>query len=203
MTLVKLFCATAFTLLLASLIVWIDEWVIEIIAWIFIGLVVWYCIALLIGTGNEEAARKYQMLGDFASSISKLGVDQWNAMGFHFPILRFKLFKGQVLELFEDTKATRAQFIHFLKTSDRAQISPERYWNTSEYPRWAWQEIKTWLETNDPPYIYKDSAAGNHSWLWRGNAHAHLCAYWLVNGLPNMEEVEGGGGMWYADEQTA
>ena len=100
------------------------------------------------------------------------------ALSFQFPTLRYRMKRGELRATFEDTNVPIEMFRLFLSDSNQVQIAPERDWATAERPRWAWTEIKLWLEDNS--YIISDSAAGSHSWLWRGNSYQHMIAYWMA-----------------------
>ena len=80
--------------------------------------------------------------------------------------------------MFENTQVSIELFRLFLQTSNDRYISPRRDWYTVEQPEWAWIEIEGWLEDHDK--IVSDSAAGSHSWLWKGNSYQHLVAYWMA-----------------------
>lgn len=98
------------------------------------------------------------------------------AVAFMFPKIRYKMKRGEVREFWEDTNVPMETFKLFLRLSNSKYISPRRDWFTSDKPAWAWQEIFDWLHENN--FIVPDSAAGQHSWLWNGNAWQHLNAYW-------------------------
>lgn len=115
---------------------------------------------------------------DWMDAFGKLDDEGRAAVAFQFPTIRYHMKRGEVREYFEDTQATIEQFRLFLKTSNDKYISPERDWSSADMPRWAWLEIFGWLEAND--YVIRDSAAGSHSWLWKGNAYHHLMAYWMA-----------------------
>jgi hypothetical protein len=89
--------------------------------------------------------------------------------------------------MFEDTNATADQFRLFLQTSNDRYISPKRDWQTAEMPPAVWLDIEQWLEGQG--YILPDSAAGNNSWLWSGNAYQHLMAYWMAGHKPQNMNV--------------
>lgn len=132
-------------------------------------------MALLWMEGRNESTR---VMIDWMTAFSKLDEEARSAVAFQFPSMRYRMKRGQVRPYFEDTSVTIEQFRLFLQTSNDRYISPERDWSGGEMPRWAWTEIKGWLEEND--YILPDSAAGSHSWLWKGNAYRHLLAYWMA-----------------------
>jgi hypothetical protein len=124
----------------------------------------------------EGLNRRVEVMTEFAQAISRLDDEARAMMAFEFPHMRYRMKRGEVRPYFEDTQVPIEMFKLFLRTSDSKYISPRRYWYTSEQPEWAWVEIKGWLE--DHELILPDSAAGSHSWMWRGNAWDHLKAYW-------------------------
>jgi hypothetical protein len=126
----------------------------------------------------EGLNRRVEVMTDFANAISKLDDEARAMMAFEFPSLRYRMKRGEVREYFEDTSVTIEMFKEFLRSSDSKHISPRRYWFRAERPEWAWLEIKGWLE--DHELVVPDSAAGSHSWMWKGNAYDHLKAYWGV-----------------------
>lgn len=103
------------------------------------------------------------------------------AFAFQFPSMQYKMRRGEVRAFFEDTQVPIETFRLFLQTSNDRYISPRRDWYTSDQPEWAWIAIKDWLEMHDK--ILPDSAAGPHSWLWKGNSYQHLHAYWMAGRL--------------------
>ena len=128
---------------------------------------------MLVIKANDE---HWDTLSEFAKAYNQLDAESRAALGFQFPEMRYKMKKGEVREMFENTNVPIELFRTFLKTSNGKYISPERDWASDEKPRWAWLEIKEWLEEEN--YIVPDSAAGSHSWLWRGQSWDHLKAYW-------------------------
>ena len=125
----------------------------------------------------EAANRRVDVITEWMKQFSRLDEEARAAVAFQFPTVRYRMRRGHVREMFEDTNVTIEQFRLFLQTSNGKYISPERDWNSKEKPRDVWTEIKDWLEGMD--YIISDSAAGSHSWLWKGNAYNHLMAYWM------------------------
>lgn len=100
------------------------------------------------------------------------------AMYYHFPSMRYRMHHGKVREYWEDTNVTIETFRLFLQDSNQKSIAPERYWNSAERPRWAWEEIRLALESDGQ--VVADSAAGSHSWLWEEGAYRRLVAYWMA-----------------------
>jgi len=126
----------------------------------------------------EGLNRRVSVMTDFANAISSLDDEARAMMAFEFPHMRYRMKRGEVREYFEDTNVPIALFKEFLRTSDRLYTSPRRDWSTTKKPEWAWLEIKGWLE--DHKMVVPDSAAGSHSWMWRGSAYEHIKAYWGV-----------------------
>lgn len=138
-------------------------------------------LALLI---MEALNHRVEVMTDFAREIGKLDDEARAMLAFEFPSMRYRMKKGIVREYFEDTNVSIETFRLFLQTSNERYISPRRDWQTAERPEWAWIEIEQWLEARD--YIIKDSAAGSHSWLWKGNSYRHLMAYWVGGRVQNL-----------------
>ena len=128
---------------------------------------------LVLDAINQRVA----VMTDFIREFAKLDDEGRAAIAFEFPHMRYRMKAGKVREYFEDTNASLEQFKKFLETSNERYTSPERTWNTSEMPRWCWQEIMQYLQSKG--YVIEDSYAGNHSWMWRGNSYNHLMAYWM------------------------
>jgi hypothetical protein len=149
-----------------------------------------YTCAQLYDSLHEVKREDQRVAGDYATAVSKLDPQQFNALGMGMPTLHATMYQGDVIELFEDTHATVKHFIHFLDDSNDQQISPRRNWTSGEYPQEAWHEIKTWLASPSRKYIFEDSARGNHSWLWRGGSYRMLCTYWLARNIPNMADYD-------------
>lgn len=142
-------------------------------------------IWMFIRMGDDRIER----MESFARTFATLDEEGRAAFSFQFPTMRYRIRRGRVREMFEDTQVTMEQFRLFLQDSTRRAIAPERNWNSTERPRAAWLEVKDWLETND--YILPDSAAGSHSWLWYGNSYDHLMAYWMSGRkVPDLSEME-------------
>jgi hypothetical protein len=126
----------------------------------------------------ESWRENVRVMVDWMIAFGKLDDEARAAVAFTFPTMRYRMKMGEVRGMFEDTQVPIEMFRLFLQTSNSKYISPERDWTTAEQPRWAWLEIKGWLEENK--HIIPDSAAGSHSWLWNGNAFQHLMAYWTA-----------------------
>ncbi len=124
-------------------------------------------VVVLFWLGNRERIAFYEKLREVAEAIRDLEPNQWQALGIAFPTLRIR-FAGRPLRMIEDTDILQAELERFIANSTDRQISPERNWSNGKDRR-AWLRIKTWLEENE--LIDEHSAAGNHSWLWRGNAY--------------------------------
>lgn len=152
-------------------------------------IVLLYSVVVMYGLVIGFNDSHWDTMRSFAETYSKLDNESRAALGFQFPYLRYRMKKGQIGEYFENTNVSIEQFRLFLKTSNDRYISPKRDWFTREKPEWAWLEIQAWLEDKD--YIVADSAAGSHSWLWKGQAYNHLCAYWLAGRhLENLSKGE-------------
>jgi hypothetical protein len=119
---------------------------------------------------------------NYAEVFGKLDDEARAAMGFLFPKMRYVMKRGIVREEFEDTGLSIELFRVFLQTSNDKYISPRRDWYGKGRPESAWVTIFKWLEERD--YVIPDTAAGSHSWLWKGNAYKHLCAYWMAGRKP-------------------
>jgi len=126
----------------------------------------------------EGLNHRVEVMTDWMREFVKLDDEGRAAVAFVFPYMRYRMKRGVVREYFEDTNATIEQFRLFLKTSNDRYISPKRDWQSADMPEWAWLEIQGWLQDHD--YILADSAAGSHSWLWKGEAYKHLMAYWMA-----------------------
>jgi hypothetical protein len=134
----------------------------------------------------EQRRSFYHTVAYFADRLAQLDPDQWQALGIAFPHLRIR-WSGQPIQFFEDTSATMEQFERFMRDSDHRQISPERNWSGGPQRR-AWREIVNWLQRQE--YIYKDSAAGNHSWLWRGDMRRVLWQRYIKDQFVDVNKLE-------------
>jgi hypothetical protein len=135
------------------------------------ALILWW-IAL------ENINRRVTVITEWMHEFNQLDDEGRAAVAFQFPTVRYRMSRGEVREMFEDTNVPIELFRLFLQTSNTKYVSPERDWSTAERPRRTWLEIMTWLQENN--YILADSAAGSHSWLWNGNSYKHLFAYWMA-----------------------
>lgn len=142
----------------------------------------------------ESLNERMRVMTEWMIAFGKLDDEARAAVAFAFPTMRYKMHRGEVRGMFEDTNVSIDTFRLFLQTSNSQYISPRRDWYTAEKPEWAWLEIQGWLLDND--YIIPESAAGSHSWLWMGNSHQHLTAYWMAGRrIPDLNRV-------YAYEST-
>jgi hypothetical protein len=138
---------------------------------ILTGAVMWMLIVQTLGQHLERQTR-------FADVFHRLDDEARRALAFQFPSMRYHMKRGFVRPYFEDTQVPIETFRLFLQLSNDKYIAPRRDWYTTEQPEWAWEEIFSWLHANDK--IVPDSAAGSHSWLWRGSAYQQLMAYWMA-----------------------
>jgi hypothetical protein len=127
-------------------------------------------VVVLFWLGNRERIAFYDKLQDVAEAIRDLEPNQWQALGIAFPTLRIR-WNGTPLRYIEDTDITQEELERFIADSTDRQISPERNWSNGRDRR-TWLKIKTWLEGNE--WIIEHSAAGSHSWLWKGNVYYTL-----------------------------
>lgn len=165
--------------------------------WMFFTLTAVVVVMLLMNSFNDQTREQT----DWMIAYGKLDEEGRAVMGFHFPTMRYRMKKGDLLEMFEDTNVPAEMFHEFLRTSNAKSISPERDWNSKEKPRWAWLEIEEFLE--EEGYIKPDSWAGSHSWLWHGESWNHLKAYWRagIKLRSTNEPVMGELGREYAYEE--
>ena len=131
----------------------------------------------------------YDTVIRYIESFVKLDPEQRSALAFHLPSMRLRASRGQVQQLFEDTRATGEHVRLFLVDSDSLHTSSQRAWNTAEKPRWAWEEIYDWLVRHNK--VNPDSAAGSHSYEWRGTAYQSMILYWLDSSVPDLNAVDG------------
>lgn len=150
------------------------QWVWNLGAFAF-ALMTAIVLALLVLEALNERVR---VMIDFANAIAKLDDEARAMMAFEFPHMQYRMKRGEVRAYFEDTNVSIEMFRMFLQTSNNIYISPRRDWFTADRPEWAWIEIFDWLVANDK--VFPDSAAGSHSWLWKGNSYQHLYAYWMA-----------------------
>jgi hypothetical protein len=138
---------------------------------------------------QEQRREFYSTMASFAEALARLNPDQWQALGIRFPHLRIR-WHGKPIQFFEDTGATMDDLERFMRESNARQISPERNWTDGPQRR-AWAEIHAWLIEHG--MIFEASAAGNHSWLWRGNSYSILWQRYIHDldlKLVNLGELE-------------
>lgn len=136
----------------------------------------------------ESLNRRVEVQTEWMQAFGKLDDEARAAVAYQFPTMRYRLKRGEVRQMFEDTNVTIDQFRLFLKSSNSKYISPERDWNSKDKPRWVWLEIRQWLEGNG--YVVSDSAAGSHSWLWSDGSYQRLFAYWMAGRKLTVTEAE-------------
>lgn len=143
-------------------------------------------ILIWIQTGTDRV----ESMERFIRAYQALDEEGRMAVSYQFPTIRYRMKRGKVLEYWEDTQVPIETFRLFLQDCTKKQIAPERNWNSTERPRWAWEEIKETLESSD--LILPDSAAGSHSWLWvNESAYQRLMVYWMAGKRPvNLSEAE-------------
>ncbi len=147
------------------------------LCYLFSLLVMWWL------TSRERIAF-YDAVSRLADRLAELDPDQWQALGIAFPTLRIH-WNGRPLQFIEDSDFTVEEFRRFMDDSDFRQISPMRNWSNGRDRR-TWERIKTWLEVRG--YVQYYSAAGNHSWLWKGNAfHILKIRYLGSEPIPELE----------------
>jgi hypothetical protein len=112
---------------------------------------------------------------EWVRALALLSPEKFDALGIEFPTLRIR-WTGELRKCFEDTDIPIRTFERFIRDSNNYQISPERNWSGGT-DRSAWGIIKNWLETHG--HIFPDSAAGSHSWRWRGDAYNRLWRMYL------------------------
>jgi hypothetical protein len=115
---------------------------------------------------------------NFLDTFAKADEEARTAMGFVFPKIRYTLKRGELRSEFENTGVPIEIFREFMTGSNDKYISPRRDWYTREKPEWAWIAIYQWLV--DHGKVAPDSAAGNVSQLWIGNAYKQMYAYWMA-----------------------
>jgi hypothetical protein len=118
---------------------------------------------------NEQRIAFYHTIAMLSDSIRNLEADQWQAIGIYYPTLRIK-WNGKPMQYLEDTEITLHQLERFMNDSDAKQVVPKRDWTGRQ--RRVWENIVRWLLQKN--YIRHDSATGNHSYLWRGDAFHQL-----------------------------
>lgn len=134
---------------------------------------------LVVGWMVSDAINdRARVMIDFANAIANLDDEARAMMAFEFPTMQYHMKRGEVRAYFEGTNVPIELFREFLKTSNNKYISPRRDWSTRDKPEWAWLEIKEWLQANGK--IVPDSAAGSHSWLWRGRSYEFMSQYWMA-----------------------
>lgn len=154
-------------------------------AWVFgaIGFALLACfIALLVWFSSF-----YSYVARYVEALVKMDPDLRNALAFNVPTLRLIAKRGEIKELFEYTSATAEHLRLFLSDSTREHTASKRNWNTSERPRWAWQEIYQYLRDKR---MVGEYAVGPDSYPWVGSAYQNLCIYWLTQPVPNLNESD-------------
>lgn len=125
-----------------------------------------FSILVMAWINNRERIAFYDSMTRFSEAIRQMDNDQWQALGIRVPALRVR-WHGRPVQMIEDTDITVDDLEGFMEDSTASQISPVRNWSNG-IERRRWERIKSWLESQN--YIVKNSAAGSHSWLWRGQS---------------------------------
>lgn len=134
-------------------------------------------------------SHRFDTIVRYIEAFIQLDPEQRAALAYNIPALRLVARRGRVVELFEDTQATSEHIRLFLVDSTPEVTSSQHAWNTAEKPRWAWEEIYDWLVRFGK--VIPDSAAGSHSYRWRGTAYKSMMLYWIGSSVPDLNAVDG------------
>lgn len=146
---------------------------------IMTGVIIW-----MIAYGH-----RFDTIVRYIEAFIQLNPEQRAALAYNIPSLRLVARRGRVAELFEDTQATSEHIRLFLVDSTPEFTSSQHAWNTAEKPRWAWEEIYDWLVRHGK--AIPDSAAGTHSYRWKGTAYKSMMLYWIGSSVPDLNVVDG------------
>lgn len=127
----------------------------------------------------------YILVTNYIEALVKMDSDLRNALAFNIPSLRLIAKRGQVQTLFADTRATKEHIHLFLRESTSTSTASRRNWVTAERPRWAWDEIFTYLLNKK---MVGEFAIGPDSYPWIGTAYQNLCIYFLNADIPNFND---------------
>jgi len=147
--------------------------------WFSIGLwflgtlaAIWIFIA-----GLWQSKSDYNLsLARVAEQIRMMNPEQWNALGIRYPELRIK-FHGKPIQYLEDSDIRLECFQKFLDDSDEYQFAPERLYGDGTQLRNQWRMSRDWLIGKG--FIIDNSAAGNHTWLWRTGRRQQLISMYF------------------------
>lgn len=142
--------------------------------WMSIGLwllgtlaATWIFIA---GLWKSRADYNYSIVA-VAHEIKEMNPEQWQALGIRFPELRIR-YHGKPISYIEDTDIRSEWMKQFLDDSDEYQFAPERLYGEGTQARKQWMLVRDFLISEG--YLIDQSAAGNHSWLWRTGRRRQL-----------------------------
>lgn len=128
-------------------------------------------------------------LSDVAREVRLMNPEQYDALGIHFPELRIH-YHGKPVSYLEDTSVRMEHFKKFLEDSDEVQFAPERLYGDGTQMRRQWTLCRDWLIEMD--FLIQNSAAGNHSWLWRTGRRSQLFSMYFSQPLEliDLNELE-------------
>lgn len=136
-------------------------------------LAVWIFIA-----GLWDAKTRYNAsIAAVAHEIKDMDPERYRALGIRIPELHIYASHEGPIEYLEDTEIRMDLARQFLRDSDEYQFAPERLYGEGTRMRRQWQLLKDWLI--EQGYLINNSAAGNHTWLWRTGRRSVFMRHYL------------------------
>jgi hypothetical protein len=164
------------------------------VSWPFIGiwlqiagLLSWSCIVLIYARLIIDTRKQmFYVQKEWLSELRQMDPEQWRALGLiNIPFINIT-WEGETMLIWEGTVSMK-YFEHFMHTSNDSQTSPKGEWNTKKYPERVWTLIYNRLVQLG--FVIPDSAAGNHSYLWRPGMRAEAWARYLTPHITEMVDI--------------
>ena len=159
---------------------------------LLLGVGIFLVITAAIMAALLEGSHYYSVTA-YIEALVKMDADLRNALAFSVPSLRLIATRGKVQTLFADTRATKEHIHLFLQDSTQAMTASKRDWHTTDRPRWAWEEIYSYLRARK---MVGEYAVGPESYPWIGTAYHSMALYFLTQTIENL-----GSPMVYASDE--
>lgn len=150
------------------------------------GAISWFCILLVWMRLIIDTRRQlFKAQTDWLNELRQMDPQQWQSLGLmKLPFVNIT-WGGETLLVWENTVPMQ-YFEHFMRTSNDSQTSPERDWNSKEYPQRIWLLIYGKLVQLG--FVIPDSASGNRSFRWLPGMCAEAWSRYMTPRLSQMPQ---------------
>jgi len=154
--------------------------------WVVVVFGIAEAIACNISHYAELRTRHYMIQKEVIDSLAKADPDVRNAIGAWFPRYNF-VYAGQPITCWQDTIVPIDIFREFMKASNEQYTVPLRDWKAqgATYHRY-W--VLIYEKLVELELVVKDTAAGSHSYMWRGRGYSRSWEMWMIHSM-NLPEM--------------